>query len=196
MDPAPTRHAAASQRPSGKPDWVSAVLEFWLGLPPAQWFAKNDALDAQLRERFEGLHARLSANPLERATTPREALAMVIVLDQFSRNLHRGSARAFAADAAARRIAEAALGAGWDVGLSAGERLFFCLPFEHSEAPADQARAVALTQALGNANWSRYARAHQDIIARFGRFPHRNALLGRESTAEERTFLDGPGSSF
>jgi uncharacterized protein (DUF924 family) len=123
-------------------------------------------------------------------------LALVIVLDQFSRNLFRGQPGAFAADPLARRVARTAIGQGFDAAMSARERLFFYLPFEHSEERDDQAFAVELVTRLGNAAWTRYALAHKEIIDRFGRFPHRNAILGRPSTADEIELLNDPSKSF
>lgn len=196
-DSTPGIAAAGAPRAADEPAWVEAVLAFWVReRSDAQWFAKDPEQDALIAARFAGLHAQLAGSRVPAARSPREALAMVIVLDQFSRNLYRDDARAFDSDATARSIAAQALDAGWQVGMSAGEALFLSLPFEHSESLADQARAVALTAALGDDGWSRFARAHYDIIARFGRFPHRNAVLGRASTDEERAFLAGPNSAF
>jgi uncharacterized protein (DUF924 family) len=179
------------------PGWDEEVLDFWFSeLAPRDWFAGGPALDARIRERFADLHARLAGGDGGGIVSPREHLAAVIVLDQFSRQLYRDDARAFASDALARRLADAALCAGHDADMTVEQRLFLALPFEHSEDAADQARAVALTEALGNAQWTQYARAHQDLIARFGRFPHRNAVLGRASTAEERAFLAANGRGF
>ena len=184
--------------PAGEPEWVAEVLRFWFGeLRPADWFARSDALDASIRLRFAPLHARLSTGQaLQLEPAPRSRLAAVIVLDQFSRNLHRDDARAFAADPIARELARRAIAQGFDRGLSPSERLFLYLPFEHSEDRADQALAVGLVEALGDAGWTRYAQAHKDIIDRFGRFPHRNAVLGRRSTPEELALLDTPMGRF
>jgi uncharacterized protein (DUF924 family) len=184
--------------PAGEPDWVAEVLGFWFGeLRPSDWFAKSDALDASIRQRFAPLHARLAAGEARHLEpTPRIVLAAVIVLDQFSRNLYRDDARAFAADPTARELARRAIAQGADRGLSPAERLFLYLPFEHSEDRADQALAVRLVEALGDAGWTRYAQAHKDIIDRFGRFPHRNAALGRSSTPEELALLDTPMGRF
>ena len=124
------------------------------------------------------------------------ALAAVIVLDQFSRNMFRGTPNAFENDAKALAIAEAAIGGGFAEALSADGRLFLYLPFEHHEGAEAQARCVELMSALGDPELTKYAQAHKDIIDRFGRFPHRNAILGRRSTEEELEFLEGPGSSF
>jgi uncharacterized protein (DUF924 family)/uncharacterized protein YndB with AHSA1/START domain len=189
--------AEVSGPAADEPGWVADVLDFWFGeLAPRDWFAGGPALDARIRERFASLHSRLAAGDVGEIASPREHLAAVIVLDQFSRQLHRDDARAFASDPLARRLADAALHAGFDAAMSVEQRLFLALPFEHSEDAADQARAVALTEALGNAQWTQYARAHQDIIARFGRFPHRNAALGRASTPEELAFLADHGRGF
>ncbi len=128
-------------------------------------------------------------------STPLAALALVVVLDQFSRNMFRGTPRAFAGDPAALAAATVALERGFDRLLSPAERIFMYLPFEHAEDLAAQHRSLALFEAL-DPNDLEYARRHHEIIARFGRFPHRNAVLGRESTPEEIEFLKGPGSSF
>jgi uncharacterized protein (DUF924 family) len=122
--------------------------------------------------------------------------ATVIVLDQFSRHLFRGDPRAFQSDEAARRLAKAAIDAGHDLGFPPKQRLFFYLPLQHSEALADQERSVALTAMLGNAEWDLHARQHEALIVRFGRFPHRNAVLGRSSTPEELQALQEDGNSF
>jgi uncharacterized protein (DUF924 family) len=180
-----------------EPAWVAEILAFWFGeLGEKQWFAGDEAVDARIRDRFAALHAQLADGDEPRPTTPREALATVLVLDQFSRNLHRGDARAFAADARARRLATQAIERGDDAALPPAQRLFLYLPFEHSENLADQDRAVALIGALGNANWTRYTQAHRALIERFGRFPHRNAALGRESTADELAAMAQPLGRF
>lgn len=188
-------HAAM---PPDEPEWVAEVLSFWFGeLTPADWFAKSDALDATIRLRFAALHARLVAGQAPTLeATPRMLLATVVVLDQFSRNLHRGDARAFAADPQARTLARRALDTGADRALSPAERLFLYLPFEHSEDRADQALAVRLISQLGDPGWTRYAEAHRDIIERFGRFPHRNEVLGRASSDEELALLQSPMGRF
>ena len=180
-----------------EPAWAGEVLKFWFEESrAADWFRKSDAFDAAIRERFGALHEQLSGMGAPEAGDARQTLASVIVLDQFSRNLHRGSARAFAADAAALKLARDALGKGFDAGMTNNERLFLYLPFEHSEDARDQARSVALISALGDAELTKYAEAHKRIIDRFGRFPHRNAALGRVSSAEEIEFLKQPMSSF
>lgn len=180
------------------PQWVGDVLTFWFGeLDPQSWFRKSDVTDKLIRDRFRSLHARLAAEPPEAALlSPRRSLATVIVLDQFPRNMFRGTAQAFASDGAALEVARRGVGLGYDTSFDKHGRAFFYLPFEHSECLEDQERAVALFSALGDEEYARYALAHRDIIARFGRFPHRNAALGRASTCEEAEFLRQPGSSF
>ena len=185
------------------------VLEFWFGTPHSAergrprrtWFKKSPAFDAQVRDHFLGTWELAARDGLARwAATPLAALARVIVLDQFPRNIFRGSARAFAADPLALAAAKAMVGNGFDRLLRPVERLFVYLPFEHSEDAAAQGCSLELFEALraeplGHDN-TEYARRHFDIIARFGRFPHRNAILGRESTPEELKFLQQPDSSF
>lgn len=180
-----------------EPDWVGAVLRFWFQeLAEGQWFAKDAGLDAQIRERFLALHEQLANGGAAGISGPRASLAAVIVLDQFSRNLFRQDPRAYATDPSARRIATVAIEQGFDSAMSKPDRLFLYMPFEHSEDVRDQARSVELMQSLGNDGWTHYARLHKDIIDRFGRFPHRNAVLNRQSTAEELAALKSPAGSF
>jgi uncharacterized protein (DUF924 family) len=179
-------------------DKVDEVLRFWFEeTSPKQWFEKDEAFDAEVRRRFLQLHEAVAAEPstalLGDARTARAAL---IVLDQMPRNMFRSTPRAFATDAKALQIAEALIARGWDTGLTRDERLFCYLPFEHAEDTAAQARCVALFTALGDAGLTQWAAAHKAVIDRFGRFPHRNAVLGRPSTPEEAAFLNEPGSSF
>ena len=189
------RRAAPSRAP-GEPAWVGEVLDFWFGeLAYDQWWDKDPAVDAQVCARFLPLHERLAQDGL-RAGTPREALAAVIALDQFPRHLFRDDPRAYATDPLARGIAIAAIDAGFDADMADAERMFLYMPLQHSEDAGDQARALALMQALGHDGWTRFAVAHKRIIERFGRFPHRNAVLGRVSTAEEIASLDEPMGSF
>lgn len=179
--------------------WVRDVLEFWFTeLGPAHWFVKSDVVDTDIRSRFLRTCEQLSANPspAEYAADADAALAAILVLDQFPRNMFRGSARMYATDAAALDLARLVVEHGLDAEVPAGRRFFFYLPFEHSEALADQDRSIELFTALGDADLLRYAVAHRDIVARFDRFPHRNAILGRVSTPEEIEFLKQPGSSF
>ena len=187
----------ASTADGNEPAWIGAVLGFWFEeLSESQWFAKDAALDAQIRQRFLSTHEQVVANGAADVSGPRAMLAAVIVLDQFSRNLLRRDPRAFASDAIARRISAAAIEQGFDAAMSREERMFLYLPYEHSEDRADQARSLELTQSLGNESWTNFARAHKEIIDRFGRFPHRNAILNRQSTAAEIEFLRGPMASF
>lgn len=180
------------------PDWWRPVLGFWFGtLTRIDWFVKSDELDRTLAQRFAGTYDAVSEAPLD-ALLPAasEALAAVLVLDQIPRNIFRDTPRAFEADAKARDLTRAAVAAKYDLSLGLHERLFLYLPLEHSEDMADQDSAVDLISALGDAEYTRYAIAHRAIIDRFGRFPHRNAILGRTSTPEEMAFLSEPGSSF
>jgi uncharacterized protein (DUF924 family) len=172
------------------------ILDFWFKRDRKDWFTKNPAFDEEIRARFLPLYERAARGELETwLREPANCLALVIVLDQFPRNLFRGSARAFAADALALQAARHAVSQRFDRGLSADERSFLYLPFEHSESLADQERACELMQPLGGEVYD-YAVRHRQIIGRFGRFPHRNAALGRDSTPEEIAFLKQPGSSF
>lgn len=177
---------------------ADAVLGFWFDeLTPAEWFVANAELDRKIAQRFGDVYALLAtALPEGWPATASAQLAAVIALDQFPRNMFRGTAQAFATDASALRIAEAALDAGLDRQLKPVQRQFLYLPFQHSEQAADQERSIALYAALGNAHALDFARRHKAIIDRFGRFPHRNGALGRPSTAEETAFLALPGSSF
>jgi uncharacterized protein (DUF924 family) len=189
---------AGSPDPAANPQWVADVLQFWFReTNREQWFKRDAALDDRIRARFLSLHDRVSATPdAALLSDPRGALAAVIVLDQFSRNMFRGTPRAFAGDAKALAVADAAITKGYAASLDKDELLFLYLPFEHSETLEAQARCVELMSSLGDAELTRYAEAHRDIIQRFGRFPHRNAILGRTSTQQEIEFLKQPGSSF
>lgn len=184
--------------PAGEPAWVADVLRYWFEeLTLEQCFEKNDAIDETIRARFAALHEQLAANDgAIRTEAPRELLASIIVFDQFSRNLFRGSAKAFATDPVARRLALSAIGDGIDQAMTKRERMFVYLPFEHSENAVDQEQSVRLFAALDDDNLNKYAMAHKVIIDRFGRFPHRNVALGRQSTPEEIAFLNEPMSSF
>ena len=174
----------------------SDIVDFWREAGHKRWFAKDDAFDAQIRTRFEGQHHRAARGECEDWRSDAQgALALLLLLDQFPRNLYRGSAHAFATDPLARQIAAEATEDGFDGAVEPALRNFFYLPFEHSEALADQDRSVALCEAAGDADSLKWAVIHRDIIARFGRFPHRNAALGRATTPEEQAFLDGGGFS-
>lgn len=197
MIPGSEKNLSKEQADTDEPGWVKAVLQFWFEeLSAAQWFAKNDEVDATIRSRFLGLHEQLFENAAADISSPREILAAVIVLDQFSRNLFRGNAHAFAADPIARRLSSLAINQGFDQSMKNEERVFLYLPFEHSEDIVDQQKSVLLVTALGNEYWTRYAIAHKEIIERFGRFPHRNAVLNRASTPDEIELLKDPSKSF
>lgn len=182
----------------------SEVLDFWFGAPDSPergrprkaWFKKSDAFDAEVRARCLPLWERGARGELERwSATPLASLALVVVLDQFPRNMFRGEARAFSSDSRALAAATHLVDRGFERVLSQVERTFVCLPFEHAEDLAVQRRSLELFRVLDpdSLDW---ARRHHEIIERFGRFPHRNAALGRESTPEEIEFLKQPGSSF
>ena len=190
--------AVEMPRPAGEPAWVAEVLGFWFTeLTLEQCFQKNDDVDRQIASRFGAVYEQLAAEPDAIDTTaPRELLAAIVVFDQFPRNLFRGTARAFATDPVARRLARTAVDSGIDTAMTNRERIFLYLPFEHSEDAADQVTSVALIGQLGEAELDKYALAHKVIIDRFGRYPHRNAALGRTSTPEEIEFLKQPMSSF
>ena len=189
----PSRDAHST--PTG---WVAEVLNFWfVEVPRQQWFAGGAALDEQVRARFLPVHRMVAAEPEDALLADaKTTLAAVIVLDQFSRNMFRGTPSAFASDAKALAIAETAIAKGLAEALKNEERLFLYLPFEHQENADAQARSLELISALGDPELTKYALAHKDIVDRFGRFPHRNAILGRTSTAKEMELLKGPGSSF
>ena len=173
-----------------------ALLRFWFDEHPRDWFVKNPAFDAEIRARYLPAHEAAAAGRLAHwADAPRSCLALVIALDQFPRNLFRGDARAFATDPLARDAARALLARGWDRGMSESQRLFAYLPFEHSESLADQALSCELMKDFPE-DQRRYAERHREIIQRFGRFPHRNDSLGRQSTPAEIEFLRQPGSGF
>ena len=170
------------------------VLAYWRALGPKRWFANDDAIDAEIREKFRDLHAAAAAGMLsEWEGDAAGALAEVIVLDQFPRNMFRGSAAAFATDPLARAAAGRAIARGFDRQVDKAERQFFYLPYMHSEALADQERCCELCLGADDAGTLKYAQMHRDIIRRFGRFPHRNAVLGRITTPEEQAFLDSGG---
>jgi len=174
------------------------VLNFWFNeLTPKDWFVKSDDIDASITDRFSGLHLALSRGVSDEwRATPEARLALIIVFDQFPRNIYRGSPLAFATDGLALKEAKAALAMGADKAIVEDRRIFFYMPFEHAEDIAEQERCVTLFEALGNANYLDYANQHHDIIARYGRFPHRNPILGRASTAEEKAYLATPGAGF
>jgi uncharacterized protein (DUF924 family) len=176
------------------PTIPAEILAFWRAAGPDKWFEKDDAFDADIRARFLDTYAAAAAGGLVRWEEDAEgALALVIVLDQFPRNMFRGDARTYAADPLARAVADRAIARGFDRRYVPPERRFFYLPFTHSENLADQERCVALNRAAADEEGVKWAEIHADIIRRFGRFPHRNSALGRVTTPEEQAFLDGGG---
>jgi len=172
------------------------VLDFWWQAGPSKWFAKNDTFDGNCRKRFqEALESAKSGHLDHWCETADGTLALLLLLDQMSRNIYRGEAEAFAADAKAVSVAELAVARGFDRVFPHDVRVFFYLPFEHSEDMAHQERAVDLCRMRGNKEVYHYALIHMDVIRRFGRFPHRNKVLGRISTPEEIAFLQEGGFS-
>ncbi len=170
------------------------IVAFWREAGPKRWFEKDNAFDDEIRNRFLAVHEAAAAGKLAGwEQTAEGALALLILLDQFPRNMFRGQARAFATDPLARAITAGALVRGFDAQVPKEMRSFFYLPFEHSEDLADQERSIALYKAAGDADDLKWAELHADIIRRFGRFPHRNAVLGRATTPEEQAFLDDGG---
>jgi uncharacterized protein (DUF924 family) len=189
-----------------EPD-ANDVLDFWFGprgsrgAQRAEWFRKDEKFDAQIRDRFGELHAKAAHREHHDWRCGSEPmLALVIVLDQFSRNLFRDDPRAFAQDAYARECCREAIARGDEGKLMPAERMFLYMPFEHSEDLEDQAYAIDRMRSLEEfpetKGLTQWAEKHEAVIRRFGRFPHRNAILGRESTPEEIEFLKEPGSRF
>ena len=174
-----------------------AVLQFWFDeVGKDRWFAKSPELDAEIERRFEPVRtAVLRSGAKEWRDTPEHLLAAIILLDQFSRNVHRGSAKAFAGDALALELTNLALDRGWDKGMLPARQQFLLMPLMHSEKLADQQRSVSEFERLGEENALNYARLHLDQIKRFGRFPGRNAALGRRTTDAEQEALDA-GAAF
>jgi uncharacterized protein (DUF924 family) len=185
------------------------VHDFWFGAPddPAfgqpreAWFKKDDAFDEEIRTKFgETVEAAIEGGLTEWEDNGQGSLALILLLDQFARNIFRGSGKSFAGDVRTRQVAAAAIAAGIEKDLNIPQRVFLYLPYEHSEDMADQHRSMDLFNSLpqyeGRDNQIDYAQRHLDIVERFGRFPHRNEAMGRASTAEEILFLQGPNSSF
>jgi uncharacterized protein (DUF924 family) len=170
-----------------------AVIDFWREAGPSRWFAKDSAFDHRFRVSFFSLHERAASGELGAwLFEPDSALALVLLLDQFPRNAFRGSPRMYATDPLARQAAVESINRRHDVAVDGELRFFFYLPFAHSEALSDQERSVALNRPLGQPNlW--HAERHRDIVRRFGRFPHRNPILGRTMRPEERRYLDEGG---
>lgn len=184
---------------------IDEVLAFWFR-DPARWFAKNPVFDEQIRERFAALRDQAFAGGLSWRSSAKGELGLIILLDQFSRNLFRDSARAFEADSTALGIAKGMRASGRTQKLTPVQQVIALMPYQHAEDKGTQAESVAAYEALLESaspedrpmleNVLSYAKQHKDIIDQFGRFPHRNAALGRTSTADERAFLAGPHASF
>ncbi len=184
---------------------IRGVLDFWFGAAPGEfrkaWFAKDDAFDAECRAKLGPLAERAAKGELKSwLDTEEGSLALILLLDQAPRNLHRGTAQAFATDAMALAAARATVAKGFDRALDPAARMFVYLPYEHAEDLAAQDEACALMEALPETPWRAnvvdYAHKHRAVIAEFGRFPHRNAILGRESTEAEKAYLAKPGAGF
>lgn len=187
-------NAKGSEQGRG-PDAAEAVLDFWIGAGPQAWYKQDADFDAEIADRFaalwdQGRHDLLDETWLASA---RGALALIVLLDQFPRNMFRGDARAFASDDKALWVARRALEHGWDLETAGPARQFFYMPYMHSERLADQEECVRLFSERMDGDNVRHARAHREIIRRFGRFPYRNAALARETTAEEQAFMDDGG---
>ena len=175
---------------------ITDIIAFWREAGAAKWFARDDAFDAEFRQRFESAHFAAARGEYEPWMASGEgALALQILLDQFPRNCFRGTAHSYATDGLSRHYAQLAVDAGLDRDVEAPLRVFCYLAFEHSEALVHQDQAVGLIATLGDAELTRYAELHRDVVQRFGRFPHRNAALGRESTQEEIDYLASGGFS-
>jgi uncharacterized protein (DUF924 family) len=170
------------------------VLAFWTEAGPEKWYEKDEAFDHAIRDNFMSTYEAAAAGRLSAwEKSADSALALIIVLDQFPRNMFRGSARAWATDRLARDVADASISQGFDQSIDKELRAFFYLPFMHSEDIEDQDYCVELCRKLGNEGNLKYAEIHADVIRRFGRFPHRNPVLGRETTPEERAYLESGG---
>ncbi|MAY61258.1 MAG: hypothetical protein CML29_03525 [Rhizobiales bacterium] len=176
----------------------ASVIDFWFNqLTKEEWFVKKDDIDAKIRDRFLDLHLALSSEIAPEWHESAEArLALIIVFDQFPRNMFRGSPHSFATDGLALAEARYAVATGLDKQVDTSRRPFFYMPFEHSERMEDQKRSVELFTDLGNELYLDYAVKHREVIETFGRFPHRNSILGRENSAEEEAYLAKPGAGF
>jgi uncharacterized protein (DUF924 family) len=173
---------------------LAEIVSFWRAAGPDKWFEADEDFDRTIRSRFLAIHEAAARGELAAFEESAEgALALLILLDQFSRNMFRNSVRAFATDHLARATADHALARGFDQETEATMRPLFYLPFMHSELPADQDRCLRLYEAFGEPEQLKFAVTHRDIIVKFGRFPHRNRVLGRETTPAEREFLEGGG---
>ena len=188
-------HVAAESHDRLGLEEAGAVIAFWREAGPKMWFAKDPEFDRRFRERFAGLYAAARSGALEHWLESADgSLGLVLLLDQYPRNSFRGTSSMYDTDAAARRAADIAIAAGHDRAVEPAMQVFMYLPFGHSENLADQERAVALVGRLGEPSLS-HATRHRDIIRRFGRFPHRNPILGRAMTPEEQRYLDNGGYS-
>ena len=175
-----------------EPPWVGRVLDFWFReIDSHLWFASTDELDERIRQGFLEVHGHIARSDAGELAGARALLAAIIVMDQFSRHMFRGTPRAFSTDPLARRLAEQCIADGLDLAMTPTERYFVYLPFEHSEDREHQALAVRLIEPLGDESWTRHARMHQAAVIRFGRFPQRNRILGRTCTDDEAAFLAG-----
>ncbi len=173
---------------------IEQVVGFWREAGPERWFEKDERFDAEFRQRLLETHMAAARRELDHWSDSAEgSLALMIVLDQMPRNCFRGTGHMYATDPLARLFARKALAAGHDQALEGQIRIFFYLPLSHSESLADQEEAVRLNLANLDEEYAKHARGHRDIVARFGRFPHRNKILGRETTPEEQAFLDDGG---
>lgn len=173
---------------------ATELVDFWRDAGMAKWFRGGEAFDAECRTRWLDAHFAAGRREFDAWMEHADgALALVLLLDQIPRNVFRNSGHAFATDPLALHVARRAIDAGFDAQVDSSLRFFFYMPFEHSEAMADQDRAVELFTALGNADLLGYANAHRDVIVRFGRFPHRNGALGRSNTPEEQAWLEAGG---
>ena len=191
---APPNSAASPEGAAALPATPNDVLHFWREAGPSRWYKKSAAFDEAIRLKFEAVHHAAARGEHDAwAETAEGALALLLLLDQFPRNLYRNSAHAFATDPKARSIARDAVGKGFHRAVEPPMRQFFLLPFEHSEDPADQDDCLRLARDLGDEDTIKWAEIHGDIIRRFGRFPHRNACFGRVTTPAEQAFLDEGG---
>lgn len=175
-----------------------SVIDFWFSeIEPAQWWQKDEMFDAVIQRRFNALHAQAKVGELfDWRSTALGSLAEIIVLDQFSRNIYRDQPESFASDSLALVLAQHAIEKGYDLELTETQRSFMYMPYMHSESKLIHEQALALFTALGNDNNLNFEQQHKAIIDRFGRYPHRNKILGRLSTPEELAFLQQPNSSF
>lgn len=173
-------------------NWRDEILDFWFGeLTPDDWFAGGTQLDERIRDRFAERYKQLSGDvPAEAMNDPRSALAAIIALDQFPRNMFRGTAQAFGSDHQALALARNAHDRGFDSDMTDDERIFLAMPLMHSETLDDQNKCVEVFKDIGDENSLKYAIEHRDIVEKFGRFPHRNRPLGRDSSEAEKAFME------